>query len=382
MDFVMPLPMSQGFDAILVVVDRLTKMAHFIPTYTTVDTLGVAKLIISEVVRLHGLPADIVSDRGTVFTSRIWEQLCARLGIDRKLSTAYHPQTDGQTERVNQIMEQYLRAYCNYRQDDWRELLPVAEFSYNNGDSATTNLSPFAANYGFNPKMDFMETVTSVGDQGELVLKNISDIQGFAKQEIRLAQERYKRFADLKRQPEPGYSEGEYVWLSTDNLKTTRPMKKLDYQWIGPYKVIRKIKDSAYALELPATMKIHNVFHPSKLKKKTTLNAPPRNYVPPDMPVVIEGQEFHEVEAILDSRRRGRSVQYLVHWKGYGINDRTWEPYRMLYEDVPNLLAIYHREHPGKPDGSGDIIGSRGSSQPVRSSRGPRRAESSGPSTQ
>ena len=349
MDFVMPLPESTGFDAVLVVVDRLTKMAHFVPTTSTVDAEGMAKLVLGHIVKLHGLPEDIVSDRGSVFTSRVWELMCKELHIERKLSTAWHPQTDGQTERINQIMEQYLRAFCSYRQDDWVDLLPFAEFSYNNAESATTKVSPFAANYGFNPTMDFVTIENDNVRRTGTLLDDIRETQNYLKQEIEIAKDRYKHFADQRRRSEDIMQVGDMVWLSMDNIKTTRPMKKLDYQWSGPFKILERIKDTAYKLDLPKTMRIHNIFHPSKLKKYDNKNAPPRAHVQPPLALVIEDQEFHHIEVILDSRRMGRSIQYLVHWAGYGVNDQTWEPYSTLNEDAPDMIQEFHRRNPDKP---------------------------------
>jgi len=155
-DFVVELPECEGFDAIWVVVDRLLKMRHFIPCHTTIDAVGMAKLFLREIVRLHGLPATIVSDRGPQFASTFWGQVCCCLGIDRRLSTAFHLQTDGQTERMNASMEQYLRVFVNYQQDDWVQWLPLAEFAANNGVSETTKCTPFFAVQGTNPRMSFI----------------------------------------------------------------------------------------------------------------------------------------------------------------------------------------------------------------------------------
>lgn len=155
MGFVVRLPECKGFDAILVVVDRLTKRRHLIPTITNADAKEVARLYLDYVWKLHGLPETVVSDRGTQFTSEFWKTLCDRLQIKLRYSTAYHPQTDGQMERLNAVMEQYLRAYTSYQQDDWVDLLPMAEFAANNQASETTQLSPFQANYGRNPRMTF-----------------------------------------------------------------------------------------------------------------------------------------------------------------------------------------------------------------------------------
>jgi transposase InsO family protein len=155
MDFVTGLPSSKGYDAIWVVVDRLTKMIHFAPYSTMIDAEGLADLFLSNTFRLHGLPDTIVSDRGPQFASRVWKYLCNSLKIEPRLSTAFHPETDGQTERTNSIMEQYLWAYINYQQDNWVQFVPMAECTANNHISETTGVSPFFANYGMHPKIDF-----------------------------------------------------------------------------------------------------------------------------------------------------------------------------------------------------------------------------------
>lgn len=162
MDFVTKLPVSDGFDSILVVVDKFSKMTHFIPCMEAIDAEGVAKLIMKNIVRLHGLPNSIVSDRGPQFVSKFWKILMNLLGVKVKLSTAVHPQTDGQTERMNQSMEQYLICYVNYLQDNWRELLSFAEFAINNVPNASTGKPPFEINKGFSPRMDYLSSSSEV----------------------------------------------------------------------------------------------------------------------------------------------------------------------------------------------------------------------------
>jgi hypothetical protein len=154
MDFIVDLPTSNTFDSIFVVVDRLTKMAHFIPCHKMVTGEETARLFVDNVYRLHSLPNDIISDRGTQFTSKFWQSLFKILGVEIKLSSAYHPQTDGQTEHVNQVLEQYLRCTINYHQDNWVELLPLADFAYNNTLQGSTQQTPFFANYGHHPRFD------------------------------------------------------------------------------------------------------------------------------------------------------------------------------------------------------------------------------------
>jgi len=150
MDFIEGLPLS---DMILVVVCHLTKMALFIPTSHNIDAEDLVHIFLSQVFSKHGTPTDIVSDWGKHFISRFWQSLCQLLGIKANLSTAYHPETDGQTEHVNQILEQYLQVYVNYQQDDWVNLLPLAEFAYNNTLHSVTMVTLFFTNKGFIPKL-------------------------------------------------------------------------------------------------------------------------------------------------------------------------------------------------------------------------------------
>ncbi len=166
MDFVTGLPISadwkgDSYDSILVNVDRLTKMVHYVLVKVTINAPGLAKVIINVVVRHYGVPESIVIDRGSLFTSKFWSSLCYFLRIKRKLSTAFHPETDGQTERHNSTMEAYLRAFVIWEQDDWARLLPMAEFAYNNAKNASTGHTPFELNYGYHPRVFFKEDVDS-----------------------------------------------------------------------------------------------------------------------------------------------------------------------------------------------------------------------------
>ena len=155
MDFVVGLPESDGFDAIWVVVDRLSKQRHFVPCTSTITAEGLAQLFLDHVFKLHGLPDTVISDCGPQFASHFWTYLCYCLGIQPRLSTAFHPQTDGQTERINASMEEYLRGYVNYLQDDWAKMLAIAEFAGNNQVSAATGASPFYATAGRDPRTSY-----------------------------------------------------------------------------------------------------------------------------------------------------------------------------------------------------------------------------------
>jgi len=156
MHFIKDVPKSEGDDTVLVVIDRLTKMSHFFPCSMDLDARQFANLFMKEIVRLHGLPHDIITDRGTLFTPDLWKETTGKVGIERRLSMAFHPETEGQIERTNTILEQYLRAYINYQQDDWCGYLPLAEFAYNNGYQETIKNTPFFANYGINPEYEMI----------------------------------------------------------------------------------------------------------------------------------------------------------------------------------------------------------------------------------
>jgi len=152
MDFITALSTSNGKDALWVIIDCLTKLGHFVACHGTMNPEDLADHFLRRVIRPHGLPSSIISDRGSPFTSDFWKRVTEATGISRNLSTAFHPRTDGETERANAILEQYLRTYCNYQQDDWERLLPIAEFCHNNTQTGTTKITPFFTNYGYDPR--------------------------------------------------------------------------------------------------------------------------------------------------------------------------------------------------------------------------------------
>ena len=224
MDFIVSLPESNNYTAILVIVDRLTKMSHFIPTTNNVDAPQTAQLFFDHIYRYHGLPSDIISDRGSIFTSTFWNELMKLLNVKLNLSTPYHPQTDGQTERVNQSLEIYLRLYCDYFQDNWSKLLTLAEFSYNNISHSATKYSPFFANYGQHPKaLPITEnSYNTVSPYAGKYIKNISKIHNTLVTNITHANELYAKHYNTKRQTTPEFTVGSKVWVDTSNIRTTR----------------------------------------------------------------------------------------------------------------------------------------------------------------
>jgi hypothetical protein len=347
-DHITELPMSNGYDAVMVVVCRLTKQAIFIPCHTTDNAEAMANLFIRFVFSKHGLPIDIVSDRGTLFVSKFWQALCQALDIRTNLSSAYHPETDGQTERVNQVLEQYLRTFVCYDQDDWEEYLPLAEFTYNNTPHSATNVSPFFANKGYHPRLT-IGIPNLQNHAAQMKATELRHLHDYLKQQIMIVNESYSQHTNQNREPEPeDWDVGTLVWLNSKNIKTKRPSKKLDYKRLGPFPITKKISTHAYRLKLPSTMRgIHDVFHVNLLSKVYPEEYPNRHQPPPD-PILVDDNLEYEVEEILDSRRVGKGIQFLVRWKGYGPEEDTYEPLKNL-SNAKDALEQFRRLHPQKP---------------------------------
>ncbi|QRV99064.1 Retrotransposable element Tf2 protein [Ceratobasidium sp. AG-Ba] len=343
-DLITGLPESEGFDAILTIVDRMSRMVHFIPTTSKATAVDVANLFVTYVWKLHGLPSKTISDRGPQFNSAFLKQLYKRLDIKPSLSTAFRPQTDGLAERLNQVVEIYLRHYVAYKQDDWVGILPMAEFAYNNSVNSSTNQTPFYACYGFHPRFSvgaqLDESVPHADERADQLKLRMEELHS----SVSLANEKIKYYYDLKHRSPEDIKVGDKVWLDARNIKTERPVTKLAAKKIGPYKVLKKEGTHAFKLELPHTLRIHPVFHTSlvSLKKEDPFGRDPPQ---PPAEVTPDGEEEYEVERILDSRKRRNQVQYLVHWKGYGPESNTWEPLEHL-DTAMGAVRKFHRENP------------------------------------
>jgi transposase InsO family protein len=352
-DFITQLPESNGYTAICVFVDRFTKMAHFVPTTDNVTAEGTVQLFMDRVFASHGLPDDVVSDRGVTFTSSFTQGIFKALNIEQNLSTAYHPQTDGQTERVNSILEQYLRCYVNYQQTNWSSLLPMAEFSYNNATHSSTATTPFYANLGYHPRFTVrMPRVSKNNRPLADRIQAMKDLHSEMKFHIETAIETHARYYDTKVCPQPDFNIGDSVWLDARHLRTDRPSKKLDYKRTGPYKIIERVNNRSFRLQLPPSMKVHPVFHVSLLERHSPDTIPGRTIEPPP-PIIVGGEPEYEVEEILNSRIEKGKLWYRVHWKGYPKSDRSWEPASFI-NNCPDLLRSFHEENPSKPGPLGD----------------------------
>ena len=357
MDFIVGLPQSDGFTQIWVVVDRLTKMAHFVPLRTGAKSPAkdLAIAFAREVWRLHGLPADIVSDRGSVFISNFWKELMEHLGVELNLSTAFHPQTDGQTERVNQVLEGYIRHYTSFQQDDWADMLPLAEHAYNTAISESTGVSPFFANYGFSPETQWVRPVKTgdkdiVNPASKKLLQRWQNIWTYLQESIQSAQQRMKGYYDQRVRKQPVMKPGDLVMVNMKNMKTKRPSKKLDHKRLGPVRILEAVGNRAFRVELPHEAKNHPVFHVAELELYRQSNIEGRKQPPPPVQE-IEGEANYVVESIGKSRmnRRRKCVEYLVFWEGYPPEEATWEPAENLIGTANEVLEEFHKRNPRQP---------------------------------
>ncbi|USP73296.1 Reverse Transcriptase [Curvularia clavata] len=371
MDFIVKLPKSlepgsaRLCDTILVIMCRQTKGAKFVPTEETITAeecaYEVSKALISE----HGMPEEFITDRDKLFTSKYWSTFLAKLGVKKKLSTSFHPETDGQTERTNQTLEQYLRFYANKLQDNWVELLPTAQLAYNSSRSATTKYSPHYANYGYEPvahrdPKDIESIAVGADDKARLMRELHKELsRNIAHRNLTTS-----KAANKLRIEGPTFKKGDRVFLSRQNLKTKRPSKKLDNLRLGPFEILEKMGPVNYKLRLPPGMRIHNVFH-----KKLLEPAPPEAELMDD--IELEDDEY-TVEEIKDLQKIGGQWKYLVRWEGWPDSHNTWEPEGNL-TNCRSLVREYHRKHPRKrgtdPRGKGNnqVKKGRKKRQPVTS---------------
>lgn len=346
MDFITDLPPSRRTKATscMVITDRLSKGKIF-EAMTSITAEAVADKVIQCFVRHHGFPGSIVSDRGTQFVGRFWKRLCEKLKIIRRLSTSYHPETDGATERANQDLETYLRAYTSYAQDDWEELLPIAELSANNRISTATGVSPFFLTHGYDvPIIEveddlgmYEERKSPIGRADALITK-LNQAQEWCSAAIATAQQRYIENTDRHRQTGPALRVNDYVWLNLQNVRTSRICKKLDWK-NAKFRVIEKIGSHAYRLNTPPG--IHNVFNISLLKPASADPWPSQAQPVYEPPAILndEGEEEFEVESIVRARTTRGKRQVLVKWTGY--DQPTWEP----LEALKNTEALQRFEH-------------------------------------
>ncbi|XP_066165906.1 uncharacterized protein [Oryza sativa Japonica Group] len=346
MDFITGLPRtSSGHDSIWVVVDRLTKVAHFIPVHTTYTGKRLAELYLSRIMCLHGVPKKIVSDRGSQFTSKFWQKLQEELGTRLNFSTAYHPQTDGQTERVNQILEDMLRACALDFGGAWDKSLPYAEFSYNNSYQSSLQMAPFEALYGRKCRTPLFWDQTGERQLfGTEVLTEAEEKVRTVRERLRIAQSRQKSYADNRRR-ELTFEAGDYVYLRVTPLRGVHRFQtkgKLAPRFVGPYRILERRGEVAYQLELPSNMVgIHDVFHVSQLKK--CLRVPEEQASSEHIDIQEDLTYVEKPICILETserRTRNKVIKFCkVQWSHHSEEEATWEREDELKAAHPHLFA-------------------------------------------
>jgi hypothetical protein len=332
--------------------DRFTKMAHFIPLRQ--DEKGaedLAKVFAREIWRFHGLPMDIVSDQDSRFTSSFWKSFLALRGIKPRMSTAFHLQTDGQTERVNQTIEAYLRSFVNHEQDDWVDHLPTAEFAYNNSVSTATGVSPFYANYGFHPKTTNPTEVNLDNPSSRVYAHWMHSVFDQTTKTLEATRERMKKYPDPSRLEAPAYQKGNLVMLNGRFIQTRSPSRNLDHKQHGPFQVEKVISPTAVRLTLPRKWRIHNVFQVSLLEPFITgsREAPYASRILREADE-IEGNEEYDIEEVMGRFKSQNRVLYVVKWSGWpSRKDWAEEPFDNFSVGGLEKLREFHEKNPDPP---------------------------------
>ncbi|KAJ9534015.1 hypothetical protein QJQ45_027117 [Haematococcus lacustris] len=378
MDFIGPLPATpRGHTMIFTVVDKLSKMIHLIPTTTTATAQDTARLFFDHIFKHHGLPEAIISDRDPKFTSDFWTSLFHLTGTRLLLSSAYHPQTDGQTERANRTVEDMLRPYVNDHKSDWDQHLAAVEFAYNNSEHAGTGFTPFYLNYGQHPTTPsalLLPPPTLVPSQAaEDFVTSMRNNLTAARSALQRSIDTQKLHADQHRRHDE-FEVGDLVLLSCANLnlQTAVNSAKLQPRFVGPFKVLAKHSPVSYKLDLPSSMRILPIFHISRLRPYLSSSSFPERAVElQPSPVIIDGEAYFTVEAILGRRWNDaqHAFQYLIKWAGYDDSFNSWEwgPALAQQDAVAALIRDYTARHhaPVDDDPACQVCASRSPRPPM-----------------
>ncbi|KAD6796719.1 hypothetical protein E3N88_07615 [Mikania micrantha] len=342
LDFIVGLPPSNRFDTILVVVDRLSKYAHFIPLSHPFTAKSVAAVFCKEIIRLHGFPKSIVSDRDVIFLSHFWQELFRLSQTTLKLSTSYHPQTDGQTEVINRCLETYLRCFAHDQPNKWSQFLCWAEYSYNTSFHSSLLTTPFKVVYGRDPPQlhNYVPGETANAELKQQLLSR-DEMLKLLKANLQKAQVRMKNQADQKRR-ELSFQVGDSVFLRIQPYRqkslAKRKYEKLSPRFFGPYCIKKKVGAVAYELELPAESRIHPIFHVSLLKLAKGL-VPTFPIAP--LPLTTNGELLLQPASVLDHRwvhsSGSQVLEILIQWKDRPIEEATWEEFDLIATQFPSF---------------------------------------------
>ncbi|KAL0159060.1 hypothetical protein M9458_047136, partial [Cirrhinus mrigala] len=324
-DFATDLPNSEGNTCVLVIVDRFSKSCKLVPLKGLPTAIETAEQLFHQVFRHFGFLEEIVSDRGPQFISHVWKAFFKLLGVSVNLSSGYHPQTNGQTERKIQELGRYLRTYCHEDQHSWSRFLPWAEYAQNSLRQDTTGLTPFQCVLGYQPPLFPWTEEPSNVPAVDHWFRESERVWNSAHHHLQRAVHRHKDFTDARRRAAPIYQPGDQVWLSTRDLRLRLPRRKLSPRYIGPFHILRQINKVTFQLQLLSRYRIHPTFHVSPLKPfSPSATEPPGAEAEPPPPEVLDQPSIFIVHEILDSRHRGGHLEYLVDWEGYGPEKRSW----------------------------------------------------------
>ena len=370
LDLITQLPLSDSYDSIFVIVDRFSKMAYFTPTNTTADALQLAHLFLKRVVFVHGLPRSIVSDRDRRFLSSFWTELFEQLHTTLRFSTANHPQTDGQTERTNRTLEQYLRIFVRHRPNEWNSYLQLAEFSYNTSTHSALGFSPYYVVYNQHPSLplDFLlEPVQTRNDTVQHFVNDRKDMLDCIRQQLQRARDEMIKHQPKKQIPSFQPSDMVLVHRTAFRSSYTTTLNKFDDRWYGPFEILKVINPNAYKIKLPDSFRHHNVInvgflHPYRYSNKFPRQHPDFSRPPAETDASHDDttDPEYEVESILKhrlvksvSRATRLSVsdqlklstnkndyEFLIKWKGYPTYESTWEPFANL-ANAKGILRSY-----------------------------------------
>ena len=306
--------------------------------------------MLNHVFKIHGFPRDIVSDRGPQFASRFWREFCKLIGAKVSLTSGYHPEANGQTERLNQQLETGLRCLVSQNPATWSKHLVWVEYAHNTLPTSATGFTPFKCVFGYEPPL-FADNEPEVSvPSAHALFRRCRRIWAAARQVLIRQGDRMKRAADHRRRPAPNYQPGQRVWLSAKNLNLKVPSKKLAPRFVGPFPISQIISPAAVRLRLPRSLRVHPTFHVSQVKPVKDSPLVPA-VKPPPPPEMVEGGPVYKVKQLLAVRSRGRGKQFLVDWEGYGPEERQWVPSRHIVDQT--LIEDFYRDHPEQPGPSG-----------------------------